>query len=72
MQLDPNVIYLVNLFQEISLDQLEKISVKEEMKQKIRLFIDGLYDEYVGIHLKSKKFLDSMKDWADVMKNGPT
>ncbi|HBC89862.1 MAG TPA: DNA repair protein RecO [Lactococcus sp.] len=72
LQLDPNVIYLVNLFQEISLDQLEKISVKEEMKQKIRLFIDGLYDEYVGIHLKSKKFLDSMKDWADVMKNGPT
>ncbi|WP_285011566.1 DNA repair protein RecO [Lactococcus formosensis] len=68
LHLDPNVLYLVNLFQEISLDQLEKISVKGEMKQKIRLFIDGIYDEYVGIHLKSKKFLDGMKDWADIMK----
>jgi DNA repair protein RecO (recombination protein O) len=40
------------------------------MKQKIRQFIDGLYDEYVGIHLKAKKFLDSMQPggWADLMK----
>ncbi|AYG01413.1 DNA repair protein RecO [Lactococcus allomyrinae] len=66
--LDPNVIYLCNLFQEISLDELKKISVKPEMKQKIRQFIDGLYDEYVGIHLKAKKFLDGMGNWADIMK----
>ena len=66
--LDPNVIYLVNLFQEISLDELKKISIKADMKLKIRQFIDGLYDEYVGIHLKSKKFLDGMSGWADIMK----
>ncbi|MCL2114093.1 DNA repair protein RecO [Lactococcus protaetiae] len=66
--LDPNVIYLCNLFQEISLDELKKISIKPEMKQKIRQFIDGLYDEYVGIHLKAKKFLDGMGNWADIMK----
>jgi len=66
--LDPNVIYLINLFQEISLDELKKISIKAEMKAKIRQFIDGLYDEYVGIHLKSKKFLDGMSGWADIMK----
>lgn len=62
------MIYLINLFQEISLDELKKISIKEEMKAKIRQFIDGLYDEYVGIHLKSKKFLDGMSGWADIMK----
>ncbi len=66
--LDPNVIYLCHLFQEISLEQLEKISVKPEMKQKIRQFLDGIYDEYVGIHLKSKKFLDGMSGWAEIMK----
>ena len=66
--LDPNVIYLTHLFQEISLEELKKISIKPEMKQKIRQFIDGLYDEYVGIHLKAKKFLDSMGAWADIMK----
>ncbi|RZI49445.1 DNA repair protein RecO [Lactococcus kimchii] len=68
--LDPNVLYLVNLFQEISLNELQKISLKPEIKEKIRQFIDGLYDEYVGIHLKAKKFLDSMQpgSWADIMK----
>ena len=45
-----------------------KLGGKEEMKAKIRQFIDGLYDEYVGIHLKSKKFLDGMSGWADIMK----
>lgn len=66
--LDPNVIYLCHLFQEISLEQLEKISIKPEMKQKLRQFLDGIYEEYVGIHLKAKKFLDGMSGWADVMK----
>jgi len=68
LQLDPNVLYLLHQFQEIPLDQLEKIAIKPEMKKKLRLFIDGLYDEYVGIQLKSKKFLDSMDSWSDIMK----
>lgn len=68
--LDPNIIYLCHLFQEISLDDLKKISIKPEMKHKLRQFIDGLYDEYVGLRLKSKKFLDGMQpgSWADIMK----
>ncbi len=42
--------------------------MKEETKQAIRELIDQLYDEYVGIHLKSKKFIDQMKSWAHVLK----
>ena len=37
------------------------IQVKEETKKSIRETIDMLYDEYVGLHLKSKKFIDQMK-----------
>lgn len=66
--LDPNVLYLLDQFQSISFADLETISIKTEMKQKIRLFIDQLYDEYVGIQLKSKKFLDDLAKWGDVMK----
>lgn len=66
--LDPNVPYLLDLFQGISFDSLESISIKEEMKQKLRLFIDQLYEEYVGIHLKSKKFLDGLSSWGHMMK----
>ena len=26
-------------------------------------------EEYVGIHLKSKKFIDSLGDWGEILKN---
>ncbi|RRR51581.1 DNA repair protein RecO [Streptococcus suis] len=66
--LDPNVPYLLDQFQAISFDELETISIKPEMKRKLRLFIDQLYEEYVGIHLKSKKFIDDLSSWGQIMK----
>lgn len=68
LHLDPNVPYLIERFQAISFDELETISLKEEMKQKLRLFIDQIYEEYVGIHLKSKKFIDDLSSWGQIMK----
>ena len=32
--------------------------------------MDQLYEEYVGIHLKSKKFIDSLADWGQLLKRG--
>lgn len=66
--LNPNVPYLIDQFQAISFDELKTISLQPEMKKKLRLFIDQLYEEYVGIHLKSKKFIDDLQNWGDVMK----
>ncbi|MGZ7269044.1 DNA repair protein RecO, partial [Streptococcus pyogenes] len=66
--IDPNVLYLLDQFQSISFADLETISIKAEMKQKLRIFIDRLYEEYVGIHLKSKKFIDDLDKWAHIMK----
>jgi DNA repair protein RecO (recombination protein O) len=34
----------------------------------IRFILDEIYSEYVGIFLKSKKFIDDMKSWENVMK----
>ena len=67
--LDPNVPYLLDRFQGIHFDELKTISVKSDMKRKLLHFIDSLYDDYVGIHLKSKKFIDDLTTWGDVMKN---
>ena len=66
--LDPNLLYLLDQFQSISFADLETISIKPEMKRKLRLFIDQLYEEYVGIHLKSKKFIDDLDKWGSIMK----
>lgn len=60
--------YLLDQFQAISFDDLETISIKPDMKRKLRLFIDQLYEEYVGIHLKSKKFIDDLSSWGQIMK----
>lgn len=66
--LDPNVLYLVDRFQAIQFDDLKTISVKPEMKRKLRLFIDDIYDNYVGLRLKSKKFIDDLGIWGNIMK----
>ena len=65
--LDPNVPYLLDCFQGLSFEELRSISVKDDMKRKLRHFIDDLYDNYVGIHLKSKKFIDNLNSWGHIM-----
>ena len=66
---DPNVLYLIDRFQQVAIDDLKTISLKPEMKAKIRQFLDSIYEDYVGIHLKSKKFIDSLASWGDIMKS---
>lgn len=66
--LNPNVLYLIEKFQSLHFDELRKISIKPEMKQSLRYFIDGIYDNYVGIQLKSKKFIDDLGKWGDIMR----
>ena len=66
--LNPNIPYLLNQFQAIDFETLETISLKPEIKQDLRQFMDQLYEEYVGIHLKSKKFIDSLADWGQLLK----
>lgn len=66
--LDPNVPYLLDRFQSLRFEDLKTISVKSEMKRKLRTFIDELYEDYVGLHLKSKKFIDDLDKWGGVMK----
>ncbi|MDR1522027.1 MAG: DNA repair protein RecO [Streptococcaceae bacterium] len=61
---NPQVIYFARMFSNIYLDQIKSINISDKIKQELRIFIDSLYDEYVGIKLKSKKFIDQMKDWT--------
>ena len=38
------------------------------MKRKLRQFLlMSFYDNYVGIHLKSKKFIDNLNSWGHIM-----
>ena len=68
IHLDPYVPYLLNQFQTLHFDSLKTISVKPDMKQKLRKFIDEVYEDYIGLRLKSKKFIDDLDHWGQVMK----
>ena len=65
---DPNAMHFIRLFNQVDLTKVKTIKVKSVVKKEIRRVIDQFYDEYVGIHLKSKKFIDDMHKWQDLMK----
>lgn len=66
--LNPNIPYLINQFQTIQFDELKTISVNDSLKKELRLFIDELYADYVGLKLKSKTFIDDLEKWGNIMK----
>lgn len=65
---DPKAIHFIRMFSAISYEQIQNIHLSTETKAGIRQTIDMLYDEYVGVHLKSKKFIDQMKTWEEKMQ----
>ncbi|RID89455.1 DNA repair protein RecO [Peribacillus asahii] len=65
LKLSPAAVKLLRLFYYFDLSRLGNISVKPETKKELQKIIDAYYEEYSGLHLKSKRFLkqlDSMKD----------
>lgn len=69
VHVDPNIIFLCHTFMGIEMDKLPSLKLSDELKLKLRQFIDGLYEHYIGVKIKAKKFIDSMDSWADIMKD---
>jgi len=65
LPLSQNTIKLLRLFYYFDLNRLGKISVKDETKRELKKAIDMYYDEYSGLHLKSKRFLNQMDSLRD-------
>ena len=55
-------------FKPLTLRPWRPFRLRPKSKQDLRKFMDQLYEEYVGIHLKSKKFIDSLADWGQLLK----
>lgn len=51
---------LLRLFYFFDLSRLGNISVKEETKQELKKIISAYYEEYSGLSLKSKRFLEQI------------
>lgn len=58
---------LLRLFYYIDLSRLGNISVKEETKAELKKVITAYYEEYSGLYLKTKKFLNSMEQFRNLL-----
>jgi DNA repair protein RecO (recombination protein O) len=57
-----STVKLLRLFYFMDLKRLGTISVKEGTKQELKHVIERYYDEYSGLSLKSKRFLDQFQN----------
>ena len=62
MHWHPRAAYFIQLFQSIVLDKVKTIHMSKETKCMIREAIDSLYEEYVGIRLRSRSFISQLEN----------
>ena len=60
LRVSPATVKLLRIFYYLDMKRLGSISVKKETKLELKTVIDSYYDEYSGLYLKSKKFLDQL------------
>lgn len=61
LQIAPATFRLLRLFYSFDLSRLGTISVKPETKKELKTVITGFYDEYSGLMLKSKRFINQLE-----------
>lgn len=69
LHVNPKAMHLIRLYSVLKLDKIGDISIKPETQQEIKRLIEHIYDESVGLKLKSKKFIDNLHEWEDTLKN---
>jgi DNA repair protein RecO (recombination protein O) len=64
-KLSPAAVKLLRVFYFFDLSRLGNISIKDETKAELKKIISAYYEEYSGLHLKTKKFLNSMDQFRN-------
>ncbi|MFE8703201.1 DNA repair protein RecO [Cytobacillus sp. FJAT-54145] len=65
-KISPAALKLLRVFYYFDLSRLGNISVKEETKAELKKVINAYYDEYSGLHLKTKKFLNQINQLGNL------
>jgi len=61
-------IFYLRKFSVLNLSKVHSMTVKKTTAQQLRRILDEIYDNSVGIHLKSKRFIDQMGSWYQPLK----
>lgn len=68
LHMNPKAVHLVRLYSVIKLEKIGEISIKSGTQSEIKRLIDHIYDQSLGLKLKSKKFIDNLYKWEDYLK----
>ncbi|APH04346.1 DNA repair protein RecO [Bacillus weihaiensis] len=63
--ISPTTVKLLRLFYYFDLNRLGNVSVKDETKIELKTVIKAYFDEYSGLNLKSRRFLDQLDSLKD-------
>lgn len=63
--LDQKTVSLLQLLSSVSVAQLHDVQASSATRKRLRYTIDTIYEENVGMHLKSKHFIDQMQKFED-------
>lgn len=59
----PRAMHLIRQFVILDYKKMKKLDLKRETKQEISYVLDLIYDDLVGLRLKTKKYIDQMDRW---------
>jgi DNA repair protein RecO (recombination protein O) len=65
LKISSSSVKLLRIFYYFDLSRLGDISVKEDTKKELKKVIDAYYEEYSGLHLKTKRFLSQMEQFRN-------
>ena len=55
-------IKLFRMYYYVEISKIEKLDVSKESKKEINDFLDNYYDRYTGLYLKTKNFLNTIRE----------
>ncbi|MCZ9311352.1 DNA repair protein RecO [Weissella koreensis] len=61
--IDPRAMLILSKLSQTPLKQLGSLKLKAETKQEMARLMNHIYDDQVGVHLKSKSFIQQLENW---------
>ena len=68
LHLDQRTVYYLQRFSTLNFQKLNSIKINSTTKRRLQFVLDSLYDNEVGLNLKSKKFIRQMGQWEEKLK----
>lgn len=65
LHLNPNVSFLLMKFSSLKLNKLGDVQLSREIKKELQAVIYAIYDNYVGLRLKSQRYLEQIQNMAN-------